>query len=116
MLNPDEEQNYNGLANLFKEAVQAIKQQEVRVSDWENVKKNMVFNGHHLCTTRMSDKPEDGVVDKNLKVHSIDNLYCAGSSVWTTAGVVNPTFSIAAFSIRLAEHLSSQLKNTNYGK
>jgi len=114
ILNKNEGANYDGLANLFKTAVQSINtQQAVNITPWDTVKRDLVFNGHHLCTTRMSEKPEDGVVDKNLKVHTMHNLYCAGSSVWSTAGIVNPTFSIVAFSIRLAEHLASQLSAKN---
>jgi choline dehydrogenase-like flavoprotein len=48
------------------------------------------------------------VVDANLKVHSLDNLYVAGSSVFPSAGISNPTFTIIMFSIRLADHLRKQ--------
>lgn len=57
----------------------------------------------------MSDKPEEGVVDANLKVHSLDNFYVAGASVFPTAAISNPTFTIIALSIRLAERLSQAL-------
>jgi choline dehydrogenase-like flavoprotein len=73
---------------------------------WSSIARAVVVNGHHLGTTRMSTDPEKGVVDANLKVHSMDNLYVAGSSVFVTAGVSNPTFTIIALSIRLAEHLA----------
>ena len=63
--------------------------------------------GHQLGTTRMSDGPATGVVDRNARVHGIGNLYCAGSSVFTTAGWVNPTMTIVALSLRLADHLRS---------
>ena len=46
-----------------------------------------------------------GVVDVNSRVHGIENLYIAGSSVFPTAGHANPTFTIAAMAIRLADHL-----------
>jgi choline dehydrogenase-like flavoprotein len=52
-----------------------------------------------------STAPEDGVVDQNLKVHGVDNLYVAGSSVFPTAGIPNPTMTIITLSIRLAEHI-----------
>ncbi|MFT5822699.1 MAG: choline dehydrogenase-like flavoprotein [Crocinitomix sp.] len=111
VLSPQEEDSFNILADLFKKAVQAKAgvDHKVTIYPWSNIKDNMVYNGHHLCTTRMSAKATDGVVDMNLKVHSMDNLYCAGSSVWSTPGVSNPTFSIVAFSIRLATHLIKQL-------
>ncbi|SFC50651.1 GMC oxidoreductase [Tropicimonas isoalkanivorans] len=62
--------------------------------------------GKHACsTTRMSESPRKGVVDKNCRVHGMSNLYIAGSSVFSTSSYAQPTFSIVAFSIRLADHL-----------
>ena len=57
-----------------------------------------------------STEPESGVVDPNLKVHGIDNLYVAGSSVFPTCGTSNPTMTIVALSIRLADHLQQLIK------
>ncbi|MBU3004337.1 GMC oxidoreductase [Paraglaciecola arctica] len=62
---------------------------------------------HHIGTTRMSNLEEDGVVDKNCKVHNVNNLYVAGSSTFPTAGYSGPTMMIIAMSIRLANHLSN---------
>ena len=60
---------------------------------------------HHIGTTRMSDDPRSGVVDRDCRVHGLGNLYVAGSSVFPTTGIVNPTFTIVALAIRLADHL-----------
>jgi choline dehydrogenase-like flavoprotein len=60
---------------------------------------------HHMGTTRMSNSPKNGVVDPNCQVHGVGHLYIAGSSVFPTAGYANPTLTIAAMSIRLADHL-----------
>lgn len=62
---------------------------------------------HHLGTTRMSANPRTGVVDENCQVHGVDNLYIAGSSVFPTAGHANPTLTIAALSLRLADYLKN---------
>jgi choline dehydrogenase-like flavoprotein len=67
---------------------------------------------HHMGTTRMSEDPKDGVVDANCKVHSIDNLYVAGSSCFTTAGAVNPTLTLVALTLRLSDHLKKKTKIT----
>lgn len=64
---------------------------------------------HHLGTTRMSDNPQQGVVDRHCRVHGIDNLHIAGSSVFPTGGWAFPTFTIAALSLRLAESLRALL-------
>jgi choline dehydrogenase-like flavoprotein len=62
---------------------------------------------HHMGTTRMHVSPELGVVDANARVHTAENLYIAGSSVFPTTGYANPTLTILALSIRLADHLKS---------
>ena len=63
---------------------------------------------HHMGATRMSRRPEDGVVDCNLAVHGYRNLYVLGSSVFPTGGWANPTLTILALAHRLADHLASQ--------
>ena len=60
---------------------------------------------HHMGTTRMADDPREGVVDRHCRVHGIDNLHIAGSSVFPTGGWAFPTFTIVALSQRLAEML-----------
>jgi choline dehydrogenase-like flavoprotein len=65
---------------------------------------------HHLGTTRMSADPKSGVVDVNCQVHGVDNLYIAGSSVFPTAGHANPTLTIAAMSLRLADYLKTRAR------
>jgi len=69
--------------------------------------------GHQMGTTRMSNNKTKGVVDKNLKVHNINNLYCAGSSVFPTFSWINPTMTIVALSLRLGDHLIDQLGKSN---
>lgn len=64
---------------------------------------------HHCGTTRMADDPGTGVVDKNCRVHAVSNLYIAGSSVFPTIGYANPTLSIVALALRLADHTKAQL-------
>jgi choline dehydrogenase-like flavoprotein len=63
---------------------------------------------HHMGTTRMSVMPKDGVVNSDCRVHGTDNLYVAGSSVFATCGYANPTFTIGALALRLADHLSQE--------
>ena len=65
---------------------------------------------HHMGTTRMSDDPTQGVVDHNCKVHNMDNLFIAGSSVFTTSGYANPTLTLLALSYRLVDHLKGTLQ------
>ncbi len=68
---------------------------------------NLTGGWHHMGTTRMHNNPKKGVVNENLKVHGNTNLYIAGSSVFPTSGTANPTLTIVALSIRLADYLMS---------
>jgi choline dehydrogenase-like flavoprotein len=65
------------------------------------------WGNHHMGTTRMAADAKHGVVDANCRVHGIDNLYVAGSSVFPTGGPVNPTLSSVALTLRLADHIKS---------
>lgn len=66
------------------------------------------WGNHHMGTTRMADDPRKGVVDANCKVHGVSNLYVAGSSVFTTSATVNPTLTIVALALRLADHVQTR--------
>ena len=108
-LSPRDETTYNQSTQLFQTAVDTLGG-SVSFPDWGTVKSQLVVNGHHIGTTRMSADPTQGVVDANLKVHSLDNLWVAGSSVFASTGISNPTFTIVTLSIRLAEHLTGALR------
>jgi choline dehydrogenase-like flavoprotein len=63
---------------------------------------------HPSGTTRMADSPLCGVVDANGQVHGIDRLYIAGTSVFPTQGHVNPTLSLVALAIRVADQVKAR--------
>jgi choline dehydrogenase-like flavoprotein len=60
---------------------------------------------HHMGTTRMSAHERDGVVDERCRVHGMENLYVAGSSVFPTGGATTVTLSLVALALRLADEL-----------
>lgn len=67
-------------------------------------------NSHHdMGGTRMSESPTDGVVDPNLKLHGLQNAYVCSASVFPTGGFSNPTHTLIALAIRLADHLVNRL-------
>lgn len=74
------------------------------------------YGGHHIGTTRMGSNPENSVVDANCKVHHVDNLFIASSSVFPTSSQANPTLTITAISLRLADHIATQLGATQQQK
>ena len=63
------------------------------------------YGGHHIGTARMSAFAATGVVDANCRVHGLANLFIAGSAVFPTSSQANPTLTIVALALRLAEHL-----------
>jgi choline dehydrogenase-like flavoprotein len=90
-----------------------------RISDWlqaarpqpPGIDKDVVGSIHHMCTTRMSENPREGVVDRNCRVHGIQNLYIGGSSVFATGSYAHPTYTIVQLALRLADHLDGKLRS-----
>ncbi len=73
---------------------------------YNEIPSDYIFGGwHHMGTTRMHVDPKKGVVDENCRVHSIPNLFIAGPSVFPTGGYANPSLTIVALAIRLADHI-----------
>jgi choline dehydrogenase-like flavoprotein len=64
---------------------------------------------HHMGTTRMGTDPETSVVDQRLRTHDLSNLTISSASVFVTAGVMNPTLTIAALSLKAAEHVAADI-------
>ncbi|GAB2942456.1 GMC family oxidoreductase [Hymenobacter coalescens] len=96
---------------LFVERFRAAGAGDIRFDEQElrrTVRQQMThFNSaaHHIGTTRMSDDPRTGVVDGNAQVYGVDNLFVAGASVFPTGGHANPTLTIVAQALRLADYL-----------
>lgn len=93
-----------GLGRL--EASSWLKDDQV---DWEVdplISNHPVGGYHHMGTTRMAASPREGVVDADCRVHGLDNLYVAGSSVFPTGGWANPTLTILALALRLGDQIT----------
>ena len=71
---------------------------------------DMYGDEHNIGTTRMHRDATLGVVDENCRVHSVTNLYVAGSSVFPTSGAFNPTLTIVALALRLADHIKERFR------
>ncbi|NES11014.1 GMC family oxidoreductase, partial [Pseudomonas laurentiana] len=86
----------------------------VKLNDYvydTSVPLNMTPHAHHMGTTRMAATPEQGVVDTNCRVFGTDNLYIAGSSIFSTGGACNPTMPLLQFALRLADHLNEKMRS-----
>lgn len=84
----------------------------VRLEGIERLGQSIPGGCHHMGGTRMHQDPKRGVVNEQCRVHGIDNLYVAGSSVFPTGSCVNPTLTIVALALRLSERLLSDLSST----
>jgi choline dehydrogenase-like flavoprotein len=79
----------------------------------EQAKAEWLDHYHYLGTTRTGTNPEHSVVNPDLLVHTVNNLYIPGGSVFPTSGCANPTMTGVALSIRLAEHLRRTTPEVN---
>jgi choline dehydrogenase-like flavoprotein len=68
------------------------------------------IHSHLMGTTRMGDSAKTSVVDRNCRVFACNNLYIAGPSTFPTSGYANPFLTIAALSLRLADHLKQSIE------
>jgi choline dehydrogenase-like flavoprotein len=64
------------------------------------------IGGHHIGTARMADTPADGVCDAKGEVFDTPGLFIAGAAAFPTSGFANPTLTLVALALRLAEHLA----------
>ena len=88
----------------------------------QTVKSNFMFPmtegiwlnyGHPCGTCSAGDNPEASVVDRNCKLHGIENLYVVDSSFMPSSGGANPSLTITANALRVADHIANQLKVTS---
>ncbi len=63
-------------------------------------------SNHHMGGMRMASSASDGVVDPNLLLFGTRNVYICSSAVFPSSGFSNPTHTLLALAVRLAEHLS----------
>ncbi len=65
------------------------------------------YGGHHFGTTRMGDDPRHSVVDADCRVHGVANLHVASAAVFPTSSQANPTLTVVALALRLADRLKA---------
>lgn len=81
---------------------------EVQLRGRESGKHGGYVDGnHHIGTTRMGADPRTSVVDARCRVHGYENLYIGSSSVFPTGGGSNPTFTILALCLRIADDIKA---------
>jgi choline dehydrogenase-like flavoprotein len=63
-------------------------------------------SNHHMGGMRMASGGREGVVDADLLLHGVRNVYICSAAVFPTSGFSNPTHTLLALAVRLADHLS----------
>lgn len=126
VLTPEDKHTVYTAARMIGEQLSHLEIARVKLPQWlsepDEPWPQELWGGCHLMgTTRMSETPQTGIVDLNCRMHTVDNVFIAGSSVFPTSGYANPTLTIVALALRLADHLTtlypqdagSSLQNTS---
>lgn len=70
--------------------------------------------GHPSGTCRFGHDPASNVLDENNRTHDLNNLYVVDASFMPTCAGANPSLTIAANALRVAEHISKNLRRENH--
>jgi choline dehydrogenase-like flavoprotein len=101
-------------ANEFARQIANSELGRVRLVNWvvedgPIARQQFMGGWHHMGGTRMSDTPDRGIVDRNVRVHGTPNLYVGGSSVFPSGGYANSTLTIVQLSLRLSDEIERRL-------
>jgi choline dehydrogenase-like flavoprotein len=110
----------SALVDALQEELRRLRLGEVHKAEWLEdsargwvtdplVSTHPIGGYHHMGTTRMSEHPSSGVTDAWGRIHGLDNLYIAGSSLFPTGGWANPTLTILALALRTADRMLGEL-------
>lgn len=106
-LTEHEPRSINRLHEVLGQAVESVGLGTLETNPQDIAVARFTDASHHIGTLRMSSNPKTGVVDEHCRVHGLENLYVAGSAVFPTAGHANPTLTIVALALRLADRLQA---------
>ena len=89
--------------NRMRQEIDRLGRQILEAAGAEEV---FVSHGNdHTMGGCVIGKPDDSVVDRNLRTHQHDNLYICDASVFASSGGAQPSQTIMALATRLADHL-----------
>lgn len=75
----------------------------------KNINNRIEDASHHMGGLRFDQKNNSSIVDENLKINGLKNIYVCSSALFPTSGSVNPTMTICALSNRLGEYLNKKI-------
>ncbi len=91
---------------LNKHQLGEIEYRQPEIQNVESILQISTHGTHQIGTARMGENSQEAVVDKNLRTFDCPNLYLLTSAVFPGSGQCNPTLTIAALALRLADHLT----------
>jgi choline dehydrogenase-like flavoprotein len=107
VLDAGDHRNAEDTLRALGETLLRLDRGRVRVNN-DRIYRQVDGQGHTLGTTRMGHDAATSVVDGDCRVHGYSNLFVAGSSVFPSGGYANPTITIVALALRLADHLAGK--------
>ena len=102
---------HHRLRNKLKQILSAAGMKPILLERSLYFGKNIPIGGtaHQCGTARFGEDPNTSVLDTDCKVHEIDNLYLSDASFFPSSAAVNPTLTIIANSLRVADAIKSRL-------
>lgn len=105
---------FTRLENKLKQLMLAVERRHGRRPPRFLTAKLGISGTSHQCgTLRFGPRPETSVLDLHCKAHDLDNLYVVDSSFFPSSSAVNPSLTIMANALRVAEHLKARLRLTS---
>jgi choline dehydrogenase-like flavoprotein len=100
------------LKRKLKEVLNEIGRSPVFLERSLYLGKNIPVGGtaHQAGTARFGTDPATSVLNLDCRAHEVDNLYVADASFFPSIGAVNPTLTIIANALRVADHIAGRLR------
>jgi choline dehydrogenase-like flavoprotein len=107
---PNNIESFNRLKDRWVDVLKRARHASTSIPLHAYFKKRVPLEGvgHQNGTCRMGTDPASSVLDPNCKAHDLDNLYVADASCFVSASAVNPSLTIIANALRVAEHLVTE--------
>ena len=111
-VNQAEQQTAQRFAALLRPQLEAL---GLAPEDWDpacerGALPRMHDTYHAMGGLRMGTDPRASVVDPDLRVHGLSNLSVASCAVFPSGSSSNPTFTLMALTLRLADHLAEKIR------
>lgn len=109
---PNNEEAFNRLIDRWKGVLKSLDPWSMLFTTDMTIKDV----GHQCGTCRFGEDPAASVLNLNCRTHDVDNLYVVDGSFFPSSAALNPTLTIIANAIRVAEHLKERLSVSDFSE